>query len=105
MTTDEIKTTKKKKPKRAPESETKTPDQWCHDLRKSTPGRRPNRVPLPIWQHNAAAALHGWARHAHEANAPIQLSRAAYLGALDAVEETPSTPCADALSPYQNHKG
>ena len=108
MTDEEETTTKKKKPKKPAKvqsTEAKAPELWCYELQRFSFGRRPERKMLPCWQHNAAAALHGWARHAHEANEPIQITKSAYLAALEAVERSPLTPHADAVSPYLKSKG
>lgn len=39
------------------------------------------------WQHNSAAALHGWAEHEHHEAKPIELSVEAYRAALLAASE------------------
>jgi hypothetical protein len=39
-----------------------------------------------LWKHAAAAALHGWAEHAHHEGAPMELSAEDYAAALKAIE-------------------
>jgi hypothetical protein len=105
MTSEETTKKKKKKPAKVESTATKTPELWCYELKRFSFGRRPERKMMPHWQHSAAAALHGWAHHAHEANEPIQITKSAYLAALEAVERSPLTPHADAVSPYLKSKG
>lgn len=50
------------------------------------------------WQHNAAAALHGWDAHAHHAGEPIRMTAKAYRNALRAA----AAP--DALGEYLPHE-
>lgn len=67
----------------------RTPDQHMARLKKYTLGRKMGklqRAKLPIWQHSAASALHGWAQHAHHAGEPMRLTEAAYKAALKAVD-------------------
>ncbi len=45
------------------------------------------------WQHEAASALHGWKDHEHDADEPMQLTRAAYLAALEAACEPEHAAC------------
>ena len=45
-------------------------------------------MPHPkLWQHKAAAALHGWGDHEHHAGEPIKLTGEEYYGALVAASE------------------
>ncbi|HMI91568.1 MAG TPA: hypothetical protein VK509_09410, partial [Polyangiales bacterium] len=39
-----------------------------------------------LWKHAAAAALHGWAEHAHHEGKPMELSADDYAAALKAAE-------------------
>jgi hypothetical protein len=39
---------------------------------------------VPAWQHAAAAALHGWAEHAHHEGAQLEIELDDYLAALKA---------------------
>ena len=59
-----------------------------------------------LWEHEAAAVLHGWTKHAHHAGEPMQLSRQDYESALKAAGVTNAKgeymPHPAALSP---HKG
>lgn len=59
-----------------------------------------------LWEHEAAAVLHGWTLHQHHAGEPFKLSRADYEAALKAAGVTDSKgeyhPHPAALSP---HKG
>jgi hypothetical protein len=70
----------------------KSPEDWARAAypmqRKGGTDSHPRMVSHPnFWQHKAAAALHGWADHAHHAGAPIQLTAEQYFGALVAVTE------------------
>ena len=96
----------KKATEQAPKSaEKKPPIEWCKALQRYTKGRPPMGQLIPCWQHNAASALHGWAKHEHAANEPIMLTEKAYLDALEVVEVSPLKPCAEALSKYMDQKG
>lgn len=97
--TDKKKSAPKKREKQAKKQ---SPMRWCLDLQKHTTGRPPMGNIIPVWQHNAAAALHGWGKHEHAANEPIQITEQAYLDALAAVEVSPLKPCAEALSEYMD---
>lgn len=59
------------------------------------------------WQHNAAAALHGWGDHAHHAGKPMQLTAKAYRNALRAAANPDVkgnyVPEPAALSPHCPH--
>lgn len=55
------------------------------------------------WQHNAAAALHGWAAHAHHEGQPIRLSREAYLAALKAAEAPVPISASSKVTDYVPH--
>jgi hypothetical protein len=56
------------------------------------------------WKHAAAAALHGWAEHAHHTGKPMELSAEGYEAALKAVEGPGKSgdyePHPAALSPH-----
>ncbi len=60
------------------------------------------------WQHNAAAALHGWDAHAHHAGEPIRMTAKAYRNALRAAsspdERGEYLPHDAALSPHCPHQ-
>lgn len=82
--------------------ETKTPEQWKL-VAFPAGGKKKNRPHERRWQHDAAAALHGWTTHAHHAGAPMQLSGADYYEALVAASEPKSgryVPHPAALSPH-----
>jgi len=85
-------------------SETKTPEQWAFALGQYKVGPKPRRIKQLSWQHNVAAVVHGWAQHEHDAQSPMQLTKSAYQGAIDAVEKQTSDgtlrPCDAALSPF-----
>lgn len=59
------------------------------------------------WQHNAAAALHGWGAHEYHAGKPFELTLDAYKSALQAVEGPGENghymPVKGALSPHCKH--
>jgi hypothetical protein len=59
------------------------------------------------WQHNCAAALHGWADHEHHAGAPIRITAKAYRNALRAAAGPDATgdyvAHQAALSPHCPH--
>ena len=71
-------------------SETKTPEQWAFALGQYKVGPKPRRIKQLSWQHNVAAVVHGWAQHEHDAQSPMQLTKSAYQGAIDAVEKQTS---------------
>lgn len=91
-----------KAPERAAPA-TKTPEQWkAVAFPASGKKARPH---VSLWQHNAAAALHGWAKHQHHAGAPMQLTGEDYFAALVAASEPTGkagdyVPHPAALSPY-----
>jgi len=68
-----------------------TPDQHAEALkavktvtRSARVNGEPKQFKLYHWQHAAAAALHGWAQHAHHEAEPIKISRKDYEAALKA---------------------
>jgi len=76
---------------RAQPDELLTPDQHAEALkavktvtRSARVNGEPEQFKLYHWQHAAAAALHGWAQHAHHEAEPIKLSRKDYESALKA---------------------
>lgn len=97
----------KTKPSPKPRADKKSPDDWMHALQKfkvgPKVGTRP-RVKIPFWQHNAAAALHGWKQHQHDTPEPLLLTEKNYLAALAAVEKPHLMPHPGALSPYCKHE-
>lgn len=60
------------------------------------------------WQHNAAAARHGWEAHAHHEGAPMRMTAKAYRNALRAAANPDArgdyAPCDAALSPHCPHQ-
>jgi len=60
------------------------------------------------WQHAAADALHGWSLHVHHAGGEIELTRAAYEGALEAATTSDSRgdyiPHEPAMSPHKRRR-
>lgn len=44
------------------------------------------------WQHAAAAVMHGWKRHEAQEGAPLQISEADYMAALDAAAPAKGLP-------------
>lgn len=83
--------------------ETKTPDQW-KAVAFPRSGKK-GRAHASLWQHNAAAALHGWDKHAHHEGAPMQLTGDDYFYALVAASEPTGkagdyVPHPAALSPH-----
>lgn len=70
----------------------RTPEVWCSELK------------VPAWLHAMARQLHGWHEHEHHAGSPLRLSRAAYLDALNAANETDpkriGKPSMNAKSPH-----
>lgn len=56
--------------------------------------------PFDYWKHLVAERRHGWARHAHHAGEPMQLSAAVYAAAIKAVEDG-SEVCLEALSEFK----
>lgn len=86
-------------------ADTKTPLEWAIELKEAKPtgatyltvnGQRPKV--LLSWRHAAAAALHGWAQHAHHEAEEIQLEQADYEAALAAASAPSTDP---ALEPGQ----
>lgn len=74
-----------------------SPDQWARSIFPSEQRPHPD-----LWKHAVAAAMHGWAAHAHHAGAPIQLTEADYRGAIDAATGAPGAkPHAQALSQHR----
>lgn len=56
---------------------------WC--AKKFPPTER-GAAHRDQWKHDAAAALHSWARYAHDHNKPMELTRADYEAALKAAQ-------------------
>lgn len=91
-----------------PEEHAKTEKQFIGRVdRYARVNNEPASFDLFTWQHNAAAALHGWADHAHHAAAPIQITAKAYRNALRAAAEPDAVgnylPHPAALSPHCPH--
>ena len=97
-------------------AEKRTPEEWagvCGQRRPktfeetvTTVNGKPFDVVGPyLWEHEAAAVLHGWALHAHHAGEPIKLTRADYEAALKAAGVTNDkgeyVPHPAALSPHK----
>jgi len=110
---DEIPAPKKSKPKVKPEVKPelvalkRTTDDWPLALGLFTQGPKMGkllRTKHPSWQHNAAAALHGWQQHKHDAAEALSLTEADYRAALKAVEGAPPLqPHKAALSQHCKH--
>jgi hypothetical protein len=64
----------------------KTPDEWRKVVLPDDPRGRQSPT---SWKHAAAAALHGWAEHAHHEGAPMRMVRADYEAALAAASTIP----------------
>ena len=76
----------------------RTPEQWrAHAFPNG--GRDNKRLHPSLWQHSAAAALHGWDAHVHHVGAPMQLSGEDYFAALVSASEP------DAKGNYRPHPG
>ena len=56
------------------------------------PPSKSGRPHPDLYMHAAAAALHGWAPHAHHANQPMKLSEADYDAALKAASSMTLDP-------------
>jgi hypothetical protein len=110
----------------------RSPEHWAQRAfpmrRQGGTDAKPRMVSHPnFWQHKTAAALHGWADHAHHEGKPIEITGEAYYNALVAASEPkpqkrvekyldasgkeasrevpmPSqyVPCWDALSPHSH---
>ncbi len=104
-----IPTAKKSKPKASATKATgkRSTDAWPLHLGLFTLGPKLGklkRTKHPIWQHAAAAALHGWEQHKHDAAAPLELSETDYRAALKAIEgQPPLQPHKAALSKHCKH--
>lgn len=61
----------------------KTVDEWAN---VKFPADKKGRRPMGFAHHAGAAALHGWAAHAHHENAPMELSEADYDKAVEAAK-------------------
>lgn len=83
-----------------------TPEQWARRKDLFVQAKFAGQDSHFHWTHAAAAALHGWAAHAHHAGEPIRLSEADYDAALAAVqgEGNPKAHRA-AMSPHCGHDG
>lgn len=104
-----------------PAGERRAPAEWAREtgnvveipLEMSVGGKGGLVHRFPGMYHAAAAALHGWREHEHHEGAPMQLSRADYLAAVDAAKAPPKgersyRPHGPALSPhapYAKRKG
>jgi len=92
----------------APRNNGNSPDKWAEVAfpMKRRGDRSSIKVSHPsYWQHRAAAALHGWAEHAHHTGKPMQLTAEQYYAALVAASTTPArngeyVPHFPALSPH-----
>lgn len=68
--------------------------QWRAEYFPPTERGAPHR---DAWKHAAAAALHNWARYAHDRNRPISLTRQDYEAALVAAQKVGAK---GAIEPY-----
>lgn len=95
--------TPKAKPSKPKSSDKHSPEYWMQRLQRYKLGPKRGKLPrmaVPHWQHNAAAALHGWGQHAHDEQAPIQLTESDYTKALKATESNPLKPHKGAISKH-----
>ncbi len=81
-----------------PAAVTQAPEEWAAQAFPPVGAKRDRNHPS-LWQHAAAAALHGWAEHAHHAGAPMRLSAEDYFAALVAASEP------DTQGNYRPHPG
>lgn len=73
----------------APKAELRSPDEWARAKGqwiefKGVVDPELGNGSHYTWQHACAAVMHGWREHEHQAGAPIQITEADYLAALDA---------------------
>lgn len=91
----------------------KSPEHWMRvgfpATRKGGTDAEPRMIAhADLWQHAAAAALHGWADHAHHEGKAILLTAEEYFHALVAATEPDAkrgdyVPHAPALSPHSGY--
>jgi hypothetical protein len=88
-------------------ADVRSPDQWARMLGEYHAPKYPWQEPHYSARHAAAAALHGWNEHTHHSGAPMFLSQADYLAALEAAMPKIGNAKAHkpALSKHCGHSG